>query len=166
MEAARAKTPLKQLAEESETIGGWLTQPLSSLPREAVRKHLEHYGRSLHEAELGALRSFCDWEFQRRDEGFNLILSDLQEMRSLARLLVLKTRLEVAEGRIDSALHWLQTGLAVSRHVGEHATTLIQSLISASMTSQMIVPLDDLVQAPGHRTFTGRWPICRTHFST
>ena len=40
--------------------------------------------------------------------------------RALGRLLVLKTRLEIAEGRIDSAIHWLQTGLALGRHVGQH----------------------------------------------
>ena len=81
----------------------WLTQPLATLPREAVRKVPGTATQfSLHEIELGARREFCDWEFQRRDEGFNLILEDMQEMRSLGRLLVLKTRLEIAEGRIDS----------------------------------------------------------------
>ena len=149
VEAARAKTPLKQLAAEEETAGSWLTQPLATLPREAVRKRLESFRNSLREVELGARREFCDWEFQRRDEGFNLLLMDLQETRALCRLLVLKTRLEIADGRIDSAIHWLQTGLALGRHVGQNASTLIQSLISASITMQMAVPLEDLIQAPG-----------------
>ena len=149
LDAARAKTSSKQLNEQAETMGGWLTQPLAELPREAIRKHLERYANSLHEAELGARREFCDWEFQRRDEGFNLLLLDMQETRALCRLLVMKTRLEIAEGRIDSAIHWLQTGLALGRHVGQHASTLIQSLISAAITTQMAVPLEDLIQAPG-----------------
>ncbi len=143
------KTSPKQLNEEAETVNGWLTQPLATLPREAVRKHLERYANSLHEAELGTRREYCDWEFQRRDEGFNLLLLDLQETRALCRLLVMKTRLEIAEGRIDSAIHWLQTGLALGRHVGEHASTLIQTMIAASITLQMAVPLEDLIQAPG-----------------
>ena len=149
----------KQLAGRGNG-GGWLTQPLATLPREAVRKHLERYTNSLQEVELGARREFCDWEFQRRDEGFNLLLLDMQETRALCRLLVLKTRLEIAEGRIDSAIHWLQTGLALGRHVGQHASTLIQSLISAAITSQMAVPLEDLIQAPGAPTCTGLWPTC------
>ncbi len=149
LEAARAKTSPKQLAAEGETVQGWLSQPLATLPREAVRKHLERFRNSLREVELGARREFCDWEFKRRDEGFNLLLMDMQETRSLGRLLVLKTRLEIAEGRVDSAIHWLQTGLALSRHVGERSSTLIQSLISAALTMQMAVPLEDMIQAPG-----------------
>ena len=73
----------------------------------------------------------------------------MQETSALCRLLVMRTRLEIAEGRIDSAIHWLQTGLALGRHVGQHASTLIQSLISAAITTQMAVPLEDLIQAPG-----------------
>ena len=110
--AEKAKTSRKQLAADEESVQAWLTQPLATLPREAVRKHLERYANSLRETELGARREFCDWELQRRDEGFRLMLFDMQETRDLSRLLVLKTRLEIAEGRIDSAIHWLQTGLA------------------------------------------------------
>ncbi len=149
LEAEKAKASRKQLAGDEESVQGWLTQPLATLPREAVRKYLEIYANSLREVELGARREFCDWEFQRRDEGFNLIMKDMQETRWQGRLLVLKTRLEIAEGRIDSAIHWLQTGLALGRHVGEHASGLIQSLIAASITMQMAVPLEDLIQAPG-----------------
>jgi hypothetical protein len=149
LEAEKAKTSLKQLAAEDELAQGWLTQPLATLPREAVRKRLESYANSLREVELGARREFCDWEFQRRDEGFNLLLMDMQETRALGRLLALKTRLEIAEGRIDSAIHWLQTGLALARHVGQNSSTLIQSLVAASNTLQVAVPLDDLIQAPG-----------------
>ena len=57
--------------------------------------------------------------------------------------------LEVAEGRIDSAIHWLQTGLALARHVGQNSSTIIQSLVAASNTMLMAVPLEDLIQAPG-----------------
>jgi len=139
----------KQFAAEEETVQGWLTQPLATLPREAVRKRLESYANSLREVELGARREFCDWEFQRRDEGFNLLLMDMQETRSLCRLLALKTRLEIAEGRIDSAIHWLQTGLVLAHHVGQNSSMLMQSLVAASNTLQVAVPLDDLIQAPG-----------------
>ncbi len=149
IEALRTKTTPKQAAAEGETVGGWLSQPLATLPRDAIRKHLEKNTNALRETELGARREYCDWELQRRDEGFNLLLLDMQETRGLCRLVVLKTRLEIAEGRIDSAIHWLQTGLALGRHVGQHASTLIQSLISAAITSQMAVPLEDLIQAPG-----------------
>ncbi len=140
--------PAEVMAEQ-EKSSNWLTQPLATLPREEVRKYLVPYWFCLNEMELGARREFCDWEFKRRTEGVNLFLQDLQEMRSLGRLLVLKTRLEIADGHIESAIHWLQTGLTVARHVNSQSSTLIQMLISAAVTSQMAVPLEDLIQAPG-----------------
>lgn len=149
LQAEKASKSPKQVAAEEESVQGWLTQPLATLPREAVRKYLESQAFSLREVELGARREFCDWEFHRRDEGFELNLSDLQETRSLSRLLAMKTRLEIAEGRMDSAIHWLQTGIALARHVNAQSSTLIQSLIAASITLQMAVPLEDLIQAPG-----------------
>jgi hypothetical protein len=145
----RIKRSPKEVQAELEAQNNWLTQPLATLPRDALRKHLENHALSLHEIELGAKREFCDWEFRRRDEGFNLILLDMQEMRALSRLLVLKIRLELVEGRIDSAIHWLQTGLAMARHVSHQSSTLIQSLIGAAITTQMAGPLEDLIQAPG-----------------
>jgi hypothetical protein len=149
LEAEKAKKSPKQVAAEEESVQAWLTQPLGTLPRDAVRKYLESHAFSLREVELGARREFCDWEFQRRDEAFQLILSDVQETRALSRLLIMKTRLEISEGRIDSAIHWLQTGLALARHVGQQSSTLIQSLIAAAMTIRMADPLEDLIQAPG-----------------
>ena len=113
--AADIRVSRAKAVEAEQEQSRWLSQPLATLPRDAVRKYLETYSFSLQECELGARREFCNWEFQRRDEGFSLILSDLQEMRALGRLLVLKTRFEIAEGRIDSAIHWLQTGLTVAR---------------------------------------------------
>ena len=142
------KSP-KEVMAELEEQNNWLTQPLATLPRDALRKHLERHAFSLHEVELGARREFCDWEFQRRDEGFEMMFQDLQEMRGLGRLLVLKIRLEIVEGRIDSAIHWLQTGFAMARHVGSQSSSLIQMLIASAITTQMTGVLEELVQAPG-----------------
>ena len=65
----RLKKSPKEVMAEQEAQNHWLTQPLATLPRDAVRKYLEDHAFSLHEIELGARREFCDWEFQRRDEG-------------------------------------------------------------------------------------------------
>jgi hypothetical protein len=144
----RQKRDPKEVQAEQDAQWNWLTQPLATLPKDAVRKHLEKHAQSLHEIELGARREFCNWEFQHRDEGFNMLLLDMQEMRALARLVVLKTRMEIAEGRIDSAIHWLQTGLAMARYVNQ-SNNLISLLIACAITTQMAVPLEDLIQAPG-----------------
>lgn len=148
LQALNTKKSSSEHAGYEAAANGWLTQPLASLPRDAVGKYLESYAFCLHEVELGARREFCDWEFQRRDEGFDLSLGDIQEVRGLARLLVVKIRYEIAEGRIDSAIQWVRTALVLARHVNE-STTLVQSLIAGAITSQIAGTIEELVQAPG-----------------
>ena len=54
----------------------------------------------------------------------------------------------VLEGKNDEALHWIQVGSAVARHVSQ-GPTLIQSLVGISLSSVMTKPLEDLIQSPG-----------------
>jgi hypothetical protein len=139
---------VKESNAEQETRWNWLNAPLDSIPREAVRKHLQEFASSLHEVELGAKREYCDWELQHRDEGFELLLEELQEMRAVNRILILKIRLELLEGRIESALHWLQTHSAMARHVNQ-GHSLIATLITAAFTNWQAELLEELIQAPG-----------------
>ena len=98
--------------------------------------------------ELGAVRKTCDWEFELREETIELMLPEIQEIRSLARLVALRARLAVLDGKTDEAMHWLQTGYVMSRHVSE-GTTLIQALVGIAISSVMNATLLDLMQAPG-----------------
>lgn len=148
LEALESKTPATQPRQAEETIAGWLACPLGEIPREEARKQLDVYRRALDEVELGARREGCDWEFDRRDEGYKLVMHDLQETRSLGRLVALQVRIEVLEGHTEKAIHWLKTGLVLGRHVSQ-GPSVIQALIGGAITSIMIGPLEDLVQAPG-----------------
>ena len=44
----------------------WLSCPIGEIPRDRARKYLEPFQNALKEAELGASRSTCDWEFDQR----------------------------------------------------------------------------------------------------
>lgn len=125
----------------------WLALPPAQLPRDAVRRLLEEHQHTLHEVELGARRDSCDWEFDRREEGYDLNIEDIQETRRLARLVALRARFEIAEGRVDSAIGWIRTGLALARHVGK-GRIYIQSMIAASIAGEMERALEELIQAP------------------
>jgi len=65
----------------------------------------------------------------------------------LARIVALRARLAVLEGEIDEAMHWIQTGYAMARHVGE-GPTVIQWLVGVAITGLMTEPLEDLIQRP------------------
>ena len=63
--------------------------PAGRLPREAVRKILLEHRAIFNELEQGARREECDWELDRREEGYTLDLEDIQSTRQLARLIAL-----------------------------------------------------------------------------
>jgi hypothetical protein len=132
----------------TDQVAEWLAMPVARLPLDAVRKLVQQHQHIFNEVGQGARRDDCDWEFDRRDEGYSLVLDDIQATRQLARLVALRARLETAEGRIDPAIHWIGTGLALARHVGT-SRMYIQSLIAASIVQEMANALEQLVQAPG-----------------
>jgi hypothetical protein len=146
---ARRRSDAKQfLATEEQAAGPWIMGPLESIHVDQARNHLETYRTALVEARLGARRQTCNWEFDLRSEGVDLLLPEIQNMRALLRLVALSVRVAVRDGKIDEAIEWLQTGYAMARHVAE-GPILMQGLVGFSMSGVMNRPLEDIIQAPG-----------------
>jgi hypothetical protein len=149
---ARPRAPARERNEAAianyQTIVGWIGGPLTAIPLDQARRCLHHYRAALHEAELGARRLACDWEFESRTEGVELTLLEIQEMRALGGLVALRVRVAILEGRLDDAVSWLQTGFAMGRHVSQ-GPMLIQTLVGVSLCANLTRPLEDLIQAPG-----------------
>ena len=131
-----------------ELISGWLNVPIAEMPLAQANEMLEVFRLALAEVELGAKRSNCDWEFDHRPEGISLLLPEIQESRSVARLVALKARVAIVEGRLDEAIHAIEDGLVMGRHVAK-GPFLIQALVGIAIDNTMIKCLEDFVQAPG-----------------
>ncbi|MFO0954802.1 MAG: hypothetical protein U0835_27300 [Isosphaeraceae bacterium] len=131
-----------------ELVMRWTAGPISAVPRDEARRQIATFENVLREVELGARQPSCDWEFDQRDEVFTLLLPEIQEMRSLARIVALRASLATLDGKTDEAAHWIQTGLVMGRHVG-HGPILIQALVGVAIDWSMLKCLEDLIQAPG-----------------
>jgi hypothetical protein len=151
MRAQKASKEKNAFADE-RAINAWVIGPLSAIPREQAKGLLDDRRNALREVELGARRQSCEWEFDQRDEGVAILIQEISEMRALIRLVALRARIAVLEGRIDEAFHWIQTGFAMARHCSQ-GPLLIQALIGVSLSQSMCRPLEDLVQAPGAPSF-------------
>jgi hypothetical protein len=151
-QAARRMEPGKFAAIEEQATGAWMNGPLESVSLDQARQRLDTYRTALVEANLGARRQTCDWEFDLRSEGTELLLPEIQNMRSILRLVVLKARVAVIDGKVDEALEWIQTGYAMARHVAE-GPVLIQGLVGVAMSTGTTKALEDLIQAPGAPNF-------------
>ena len=135
----------KELSKEK--FRSWIQLPLKDLPREKARQVLGDYRDALREAELGASREGCDWEYPIRSEGFRLLLPSLARQRSLARALVLRARLNIAEDRCDDAIGDLQIGFSMARHTGE-SPLLISGLVGIAIGDVMRSQVETLISRP------------------
>ena len=77
-----------------------------------------------------------------------ILLPEIQESRRLARLLVVQARLQMAKGEYDKAVHTLQTGYALGRHVAE-GPTIVNALVGMAICGIMSDQLELLIQQPG-----------------
>src|SRR5205085_11021692 len=121
----RSDARKKELREKPEA---WNKLPLDRLPLDEVKKFLAGYRYNLQQLDLGARRKTAEWNYSL-DAGdpIGLLLPDVQEMRMQAPLLILKARVEMAEGHYADAVRTLETGFSFSRQVS-NGEFLIQSL--------------------------------------
>ncbi|RCS54150.1 hypothetical protein DTL42_03090 [Bremerella cremea] len=130
---------IKNHQEYWTKIDQWRKDPLNELPLEEVEKVIAQHDLALQEATYAARREYCDWSLPMREQGtniFGILLPEVQEMRTLARLLSLRIRLRIAQGRLDEAMHDLQTGYAMARHVGNR-DFLVNALIGITISEMM-----------------------------
>lgn len=134
--------------KELEEFDQWLETPLGRLPRPVVRGRVTQRQSVINEVALASLREECDWQIPLREEmPYSILLPELQELRSLGRLLAVKARLEIAEDNVDEAIRTLTMGYAMARHAGQ-GPTLIQALVGMAIANLMTHQALELSQAP------------------
>jgi len=90
-----------------------------------------------------------DWQLPIYEEEFyTILLPELQQTRNFGRMLAAKARMHIAKGEFDEALHTLQTGYALGRHVSQ-GPTLINALVGIAIARLMSDQVEALVQRPG-----------------
>lgn len=134
--------------EEVELRDKWLAAPLAEL--KGV-KELENYGGSSYrQAQRAARMESVDWQIMAdlRQDGVQLLLPDLQELRNLSRVLRVRARGEIARGDFAAAAETIQTHLALTRTFNEHPT-LIGALVGIAVGMQALGSVEEFVAQPG-----------------
>jgi hypothetical protein len=154
--AERYRKAIKIMKQDGAPPRDWypfledaMKAPLKEFPRGEAGDFLKSFETTFKEMDAAARCESCDWGLteKAREQGFAVVLPDVQDCRSFAALLQLKARLEIAEGRYGDAVHTLQTGYALSRHVAD-APTLICPLVGIAISQIMTGRLEELVQQP------------------
>ena len=134
----------QSLSKYDEKIRHWMDKPAKELPRREVQQMLDAYRIALREVELAGRRDHCDFDLPI-SEGYNMMLPSLGKLRQISKVLAIKIRLEIADGEIDAAIHDLQTGLALARHLGE-GITLIEDLVGIAVASLLAEEVESFIQ--------------------
>ncbi|MBV9126189.1 MAG: hypothetical protein JO112_22805 [Planctomycetes bacterium] len=105
--------------------------------------------KMLDDVDQAARREYVEWEMAERvrQEGIMLLLPDVQGFRTVANLLGLRARFELARGQYDKAAYTFQTGLALGRDVGKQPI-LISSLVGIAIATLQLEQVETWIQTP------------------
>jgi hypothetical protein len=127
----------------------WQDMPLHDLPLQEVRNYGYTMKGPLGRADHAARLANPDWQIllQLKREGPTLLLPDVQQLRELADALRVRFRAQLAEHNYDDALVTAQTLFALSRHMGQHPT-LIVNLVGTAVANRDALTLEEMIQQP------------------
>ncbi|MFO0889841.1 MAG: hypothetical protein U0790_11955 [Isosphaeraceae bacterium] len=137
----------KEIGEKSSA---WLEMPLDKFPADEARAFVKSWGGRIRQLEFAARRSSCDWSYtlpEQRLEAFDILLPDVQDLRTWARLLAVKARAEIVNREYDQAARTLETGIAMGRHVG-NGPFLINALVGMAICGNMLDRVEELSARP------------------
>ncbi|MBN2292909.1 MAG: hypothetical protein JXM70_10820 [Pirellulales bacterium] len=130
-------------------IEKWREMPLEKLPREEIRHMLDEQHWVFEGLTRASRRDTCEWQLPLRESSnpFEILLPELQQLRTLTYLLDVKARLEIAEGRFDDAVQTLQCGYGMARQIAE-GPLLVYALVGMAVTDVMTKRVEELIAQP------------------
>jgi hypothetical protein len=133
----------KETGEERERL---LNCPLSDIKPGSLKGY---GGHALRQADHAARLEYCDWNLlpQMREQGYMLLIPEIQQIRTLASALAVRCRGQIADKDFDGAIHSLKTIFALARHTGEHPT-IISGLVGVAIAQIGCNLLEELIQQP------------------
>jgi len=140
-------------------IRNWASEPLDAFPVDKAREALKTFQAVLDSIEIAGRRTDCHWDLPQaeyKENVYYLRLPEIQEMRDIARLFVLKSRLEIATRDYEQAVRTFQTTYAMARHVSE-PPIIICDLVGVAIVSMINEQVATFVRAPDAPNLY--WPL-------
>ena len=146
MDAEQATELRKQYGEREQV---WLSDSPASL--DEMKEWVAKYQHIYNELKIATYREHHGVDLRFRDlEGLatiEFLLPDAQRMRELARMLRVKARIEITEGRLDDAVETLRVGYRLAE-AAARTPTLINDLVGIAIGSMMTDELTRLIAHP------------------
>jgi hypothetical protein len=141
----------------TETPKKWNAVPIEQMPLAQAKEFVARYKNFYRQFELGARRKNADWNYTL-DQGsvIDILLPDVQTMRGFVPMLLLRIRVELAEGNFKAAAYWLESSFAFSQHVG-NGPFLINRIVGIACANQFADCALDFVAMPDAPNLY--WPL-------
>ena len=136
----------------------WSDLPLEELPVDDVKAALAEHAR-VPLKELERAENLMQLEYDLRmqelsiEEMVSTLLPEFQEMRSLARLLRLRGRVAIAEGRWVDLARDIRRGFRLAEVAGHSTDLLISRLIGIAIAHEMMGLVEEAIQQPRSPNF-------------
>lgn len=149
---ATQSMPKKALKRFWDNYDRWMEGPPEKMPKQEVRQFLKSFNTIFDELKVATHRESTDWSWRMRRirglKAISFLLPEIQESRQVARLLVLRIRLAIAERRYDDAIASFQMGYKLARDVAE-PPTLINDLVGVAIAQILNSELRNMIASPG-----------------
>jgi len=129
---------------DDEYMRVWLNASLGRLPLQRVQQTLQPYAESLKYTALAARCRQSDWPQWKP----GVAVPYIQGYRRLAFAIRVWIRLETANNRYEEAIHALQTGFGMAKHLG-HAPVALLVLIGTAIGQVVCREIEAFVQREG-----------------
>lgn len=123
---------------------GWLDSPIDAFPAEEARELLAPMEPAFRKLEEAARRGPVKWNPPPATE-------ELRSVRALAKLLALKARLQIAEGKPAEAAQSIGTGYALARSLTEPGCEAIHAMVGVALGelfTEQLLTLSQQTNAP------------------
>jgi hypothetical protein len=136
-----------------DNMDSWLSGPIAAMPLADIKPFLERHllNGVYQDARRASLRETTDWDWRLDQlsgtEAVEFRLEEAQEARGLARLLIMKARVEIAERRFEDALETLEVCYRLSEDVGRN-DLIIAQLVGMAISSMADTTVLELIRSP------------------
>ncbi len=136
--------------------GDLLDVPLDKLRLKQALDLLGNCAGAIDYLDRAARREHCDLQLNYRKTGMNTQMPYLNDIHYVGQILALRARVQVVSKDYAGAAHTLASGLALARHLQEHAP-LVQHLVAIGNASIMLDRVQEWIESDGSPNVY--WPL-------
>lgn len=148
----KSQVSRQKTVEFSERYNEWIEMRLEDLPGDQIRAVLVPYATALNELRRAENLMQLDYDLQLDQmsgpEIIATLLPEFQEMKSLARVLQLRARLAVSEGRWDDFVDDCRLGFRLSEIAGHSTDFLLGRILGFGISGMILDVIEEAIQRP------------------